>query len=94
MKDFTQELAGYRLTLFEVTYHMPDHKMILQTFLWQVFDIAPKFPEVQKFLGFWERELAEAPIHSVRLASTSLIGTREFRIANTVLTLPDRQLLH
>ena len=94
MSDFVRELAGYRLTLFEITYRMPDHKALLQTFLWQILDLPPKFPEIQNFLDFWERELVEAPIHSVRMASASLIGTREFRISNTVLALPSRHLIH
>lgn len=94
MSDFVRELAGYRLTLFEITYHMPDYKALLQTFLWQTLDLPPKFPEIQKFLNFWERDLAEAPIHSVRLATTSLVGLREFRISNTVLTLPSGHLIH
>ena len=94
MSGLVQELKGYRLTTLEVTYRMPDYKNILQTFVWQLFDIAPRFPEVKKFLDFWERELVEAPIHSVRLASASLIGPREFRIAKTVLTLPDTHRIH
>lgn len=95
MTGFARELAGYRLTLLEITYYMPDHRSLLQTFGWQLFDLAPEFPEVKKFLNFWERDLAEAPIHSVRYCSSSIIGRREFRMANTILTLKDgRPVLH
>ena len=91
--DFTRQLEGYRMTMLEITYHMPDYENILQIFLWQLLDIAPKFPEVKKFLNFWEREL-DGRIHSVRIGSSSVIKPGEFRIGNTFLTLPDRHILH
>ncbi|HIF11421.1 MAG TPA: hypothetical protein EYQ81_17315 [Sneathiellales bacterium] len=46
-------LKDYRLTLAEILYHLPDHPSLLQSFIWQHLDIAPKFPELNKFLGFW-----------------------------------------
>ena len=49
------QLQGYRLALAEITYHLPDHPGLLQTFVWQHYDLAPKFPELRKFLDFWSR---------------------------------------
>ena len=37
-------LKGYRLTTAEILYHMPDHPKLLQTFVWQELDLAPKYP--------------------------------------------------
>jgi len=72
------KLKGYRLTTAEILYYMPDHPDLLQSFLWQTYDLAPKFPRVHKFLIFWKDEI-EAAIHSVRLASSALIKPSEFR---------------
>ena len=41
-------LDGYGLTTAEFLYHMPDHPHVLQTFVWQDYDLAPKFPEPVK----------------------------------------------
>ena len=71
-------LMGYQLATAEILYHMPDHPGLLQTFLWQALDLSPKFPVLTKFLTFWERNL-DGPIHSVRIASKSLIAPSEFR---------------
>ncbi len=36
---------------------MPDHPLVLQSFLWQDYDLAPKFPILMKFLAFWQEKL-------------------------------------
>ena len=63
-RDFEKMLRDYRLTTAEILYHIPDHPHILQSYLWQELDLAPKFPVLHKFLTFWEREL-EGKLHSV-----------------------------
>lgn len=70
----------------EITYHMPDAPGLLQTFVWQNYDIAPRFPELRKFLDFWRREL-DGPLHSVRVAHRALIGPQDFRYTNHELLL-------
>lgn len=72
------QLAGYSLATAEILYRMPDAKAVLQSFVWQDYDMAPEFPKLTRFLDFWEREL-DGPIHSVRLCHASLIGPRDFR---------------
>ncbi len=47
----------YRLTTAEITYHLPDHPHILQSFVWQNLDLAPTFPALRRFLAFWRRNL-------------------------------------
>lgn len=80
------KLRGYRLTTAEILYHMPDHPGLLQTFVWQEYDLAPRFPVLKRFLDFWEREL-DGPVHSVRLASTEAIKPNDWRHADAVLTV-------
>jgi uncharacterized protein Usg len=72
-------LRGYRLTTAEILYHMPDHPAVLQTFIWQELDIAPKFPVLNKFLHFWEERI-EGPIHSVRVAARGVIADAELKM--------------
>jgi uncharacterized protein Usg len=72
------QFEGYRLTTAEILYHMPDHPGLLQTFVWQDLDIAPKFPVLHKFLDFWERQL-DGKLHSVRVGAASLIKPGEWR---------------
>lgn len=80
------QLRGYRLTTAEILYHLPDHPAVLQTFLWQEYDIAPKFPILRGFLDFWRLNL-DGKLHSVRVAATGLIGPGEMRHADISLSL-------
>lgn len=83
---FRRQLAGYSLATAEIFYRLPDAKSVLQTFLWQDYDIAPRFPELRRFLDFWSREL-EGPIHSVRLAHSALIRPAEFSFTDHEFTV-------
>ncbi len=83
---FRRQLAGYSLATAEIFYRMPDARDILQTFIWQQYDMAPQFPELRKFLDFWNREL-DGPIHSVRLAHSALIRPTEYRFTDHEFTV-------
>lgn len=76
MANLILQLKDYRLTTAEILYHLPDHPALLQTFLWQQYDLAPEFPELHRFLGFWVREI-EGKLHSVRVGSRKLITPSE-----------------
>ncbi len=86
MNDFARQLQEYRLTTAEILYHLPDHPHVLQTFLWQHLDIAPKFPELRRFLEYWSRNL-DGRLHSVKVASAQLIKPAEMRFADVELVL-------
>jgi uncharacterized protein Usg len=73
-----RQLNGYRLTTAEILYHLPDHPTLLQSYVWQEYDIAPEYPVLDKFLSFWRREL-EGRLHSVRVASVELIRAADWR---------------
>ena len=81
-----KQLAGYRLTTAEILYHLPDHPALLQSFIWQEYDLAPRFPELRKFLDFWERNL-DGKLHSVKVASLELVTPGELRHAGACLQL-------
>ncbi len=83
--QLTQQLKDYRLTTAEIVYRLPDYPALLQTYVWQDLDLAPRYPALQKFLDFWDREL-EGKLHSVRVGTAQLITpgllrhTKEFRL--------------
>lgn len=77
-ESFRRQLEGYRLSTAEIFYHMPDHPGLLQTYVWQDYDIAPSYPVLKRFLDFWAREL-EGPLHSVKVAGRRLISAAEIR---------------
>ena len=76
--DFRRQIAGYGLTTANILYRLPDHRSLLQTYIWQGYDLAPLFPELRRFLDFWAREL-DGPLHSVTIAHQRLIAAREMR---------------
>lgn len=83
---FIRQLDGYGLTTVEIHYYMPDHVSLLQLFVMQQYDLAPKFPELGKFLEFWRREI-DAVLHSVRVAHKHLIGPQEWRAVDGVISI-------
>lgn len=86
MSDFERMLQDYRLTTAEILYHLPDHPALLQTFVWQNLDIAPKFPVLNKFLTFWEQEI-DGKLHSVKIASCRLVVPAQFTFAKGELKI-------
>jgi uncharacterized protein Usg len=81
-----RQLQDYRLTTAEILYHLPDHPNLIQAFIWQDLDIAPRYPVLHKFLDFWKREI-EGSLHSVRVASASLVKSPTVGHAETMLRL-------
>ena len=80
-QDFKRQLGGYGLTTAEILYRRPDHPWLLQTYVWQNYDLFPKFPELMRFLAFWMEKL-EGPLHSVQVAHSKLIKPAEFKAVN------------
>ena len=76
--DFKRQLSGYGLTTAEILYRRPDHPWLLQTYVWQDYDLCPNFPELQGFLKFWQRSL-EGVLHSVTVAHSRLIKPAELK---------------
>jgi uncharacterized protein Usg len=84
--DMKKMLDGYGLTTAHILYRMPDFPTMLQSFVWQTYDLAPNYPEVHKFLKFWEEKL-DGPLHSVQLAHQKLIRPGEWQTTSTELVL-------
>jgi uncharacterized protein Usg len=79
--SFVAQLNHYRITTAEILYWMPDHKHVLQSYVWQNLDLAPRFPKLSQFLEFWEQNL-DGKLHRVRVASAQLIKPAEFGFAS------------
>jgi uncharacterized protein Usg len=71
--EIAKRLQGWRLTTTQVLYYLPDHPTLLQSFVWQTLDLAPRYPRIMQFLEFWRREI-EAVIHSVQIGSGELLA--------------------
>ena len=85
-RDFALQVAGYGLSTVQVHYYLPDHPSLLQLFVMQQYDVGPNFPELDRFLDYWRREI-EAVLHSVRVAHKHLIGPAEWRAVDGVITI-------
>jgi len=77
-EDFQRQLNGYGLTTAQILYRRPDHPWLLQTYVWQEYDLFPQFPQLQGFLQFWQRSL-DGVLHSVTVAHCKLIKPAEIR---------------
>ena len=71
-------LRGYGLTTAEFVYHMPDYTHVLNSYIWQEYDLAPDHPKLVEFIDFWQSEL-DGPLHSVRYSHRRLLASGEWR---------------
>jgi uncharacterized protein Usg len=78
-RDFRAQLAGFSLTTAEIIYRLPDHPALLQSYIWQDYDLAPRFPKLKAFLDFWTAKL-EGPLFKVTVAHAKLIRPAELRL--------------
>jgi uncharacterized protein Usg len=77
--EFAAQLAGYSLTTAEILYRLPDHPSLLQTYVWQEYDLHPRFPRLKQFLDFWTAHL-DGKLYRVTVAHRALVGPSELRL--------------
>jgi uncharacterized protein Usg len=80
-KQFIARLEGYSLTTAEILYHLPDFPALLQSYIWQDYDLAPRFPRLRDFLAFWDGNL-DGKVNSVLVCTKRLVDPAEFRFLN------------
>ena len=73
-RSFIAQLNGYRITTAEILYWMPDHRHVLQSFVWQNLDLAPRFPG--------------SPSSSISGSATSKASCIASRVAHAQLIMP------
>jgi uncharacterized protein Usg len=79
--DFEAQLAGFSLTTAEIVYRLPDHPSLLQSYIWQEYDLHPRFPRLRTFLDFWTHNL-EGKLYRVIVAHKKLITPAELRLVS------------
>jgi uncharacterized protein Usg len=84
--DFVRMLAGYSLTTAEIIYRLPDHPALMQSYIWQDYDLHPRFPKLKSFLDFWTHNL-EGKLHQVLVAHSGLIKPCELKLVGAELRL-------
>ena len=89
--DFITRLNGAGLLTTEILYYRPDHPKLLQSFVWQTLDEAPRYPRLARFLDHWRQEI-EAVIHSIRIAYANTVTPVEWRNADLELNITGQRL--
>ena len=84
--QFQHMLKGFSLTTAEILYHLPDYPALLQTYIWQEYDMAPKFPKLIGFLDFWSKNL-DGKLAHVRVAHKGLVTPAEMRLVGAEFRL-------
>ncbi len=79
--SFQQMLQGFGLTTARIIYRMPDHPLLLQEYIWQEYDLCPRFPKLRSFCDFWVKNL-EGPLCFVQVAHSKLIRPAELRLVS------------
>jgi uncharacterized protein Usg len=85
-RQYRGRFQGYGLTTACILYRRPDRLWLLQSFVWQEYDLWPEFPTLKKFLAFWQASL-DGPVHSVTVAHARLDHPAEIRVADGELRL-------
>ncbi len=83
-KELSALLNGYSLTTAEILYHLPDHPALLQSYIWQEYDLHPRFPKLKGFLDFWTAEL-DGKLYKVTVAHKRLVTPAEMRLVDSEL---------
>ena len=78
-KDFIAQVSGFSLTTAEILYRLPDHPSLLQSYIWQDYDVHPRFPKLKGFLDYWTANL-EGKLYKVIVAHRGLIKPAEIKL--------------
>ena len=78
-RDFQRQMQGFSLTTAEILYRLPDYPAVLQSYLWQDYDLHPHFPRLREFLDYWHANI-DGALFKIRVGHARLIHPREFSI--------------
>jgi uncharacterized protein Usg len=81
-----RQLQGFSLATAEILYRLPDFPRLLQSYVWQDYDVAPSFPKLVDFLDYWTTNL-DGPLYRVRVCHRQLIAPQEYRFVGRELRL-------
>jgi uncharacterized protein Usg len=86
MSTLGLQLHDYRLTTAEIVYRLPDHPALLQSYIWQDYDLLPDYPVLHRFLDFWQRSL-DGKLYSVSVGTVPILAPPKTRVTGACLTL-------
>ena len=86
MANLDLQLKRFQLTTAQIYYYFPDYPKLIQEFLWQDYDLAPRFPKLHEFLDFWKQDI-EGELHSVYIAKQKLLSANELNSFNKEIPL-------
>ena len=86
MSTLGLQLRDYRLTTAEILYRLPDHPALLQSYIWQEYDLLPDYPVLHRFLDFWQRSL-DGKLYAVSVGAVPIISPPKTRVTGPCLTL-------
>jgi len=84
--SFRLMVEGYGLTTARIFYYRPDARLILNEFIWQFYDLHPRFPRLRGFLEFWHTSI-DGPIKSVEFVHERMIKPSEMRMVDNEFKL-------
>jgi uncharacterized protein Usg len=85
-RDFAAQLRGFSLTTAEILYRLPDHPSLLQAYIWQDYDLHPRFPKLAAFLDYWTANL-EGKLFKVTVAHRGLVSPAEIKLVGAEFKL-------
>lgn len=80
-RAFLEQVRGFSLTTAEILYRMPDHPSLLQSYIWQEYDLSPRFPKLKSFLDYWVQNL-DGKLHRIYVAHAHLIKPAEVKMVD------------
>lgn len=81
-----QRALNCHLVTAEIVYHLPDYPSLLQVLIWQNLDTVPELPVLTKYIHYW-RANVDGRLHSILVATASIVRPTEFRFASAAFGL-------
>ncbi len=75
-----------RLVTMSIIYGLPDHKSIINEFVWQLHDLVPELERVRRFLKFWDNNI-DGPIKLVQITYPGIKIPRSVRCVDSLLVI-------
>ena len=71
-----RQLEGFFLTTAEILYRLPGYPRLLQSYVWQDYHLAPRFPKLVDFLNFWANNFDGPLLSGARRPPTADLAAR------------------
>lgn len=69
---------GFTVATVNILYYLPDHKSLVNEFIWSTLDLKPKYPRIKRFLDYWEFNI-DGKIKKVEIFDSPPLNINEYR---------------